>query len=51
MLPRYETRQTDHTAYLCAETRAASARGAGVWIGEDKSATHDLVLKVDRGAV
>jgi hypothetical protein len=51
MLPRCETPQVAHTAYLCAETRAASARGAGVWIGEDKSAAHDLILKVDRGAV
>ena len=51
ILPRYEMPQAGRTEYLCAETGAASARGAGVWIGEDKSAAHDLILKVDRGAV
>ena len=51
MLPRYETPSVASAEYLRAKAGAASARGAGVWIGEDKSATHDLILKVDRGAV
>ena len=51
MLPRYEMPRAGCTKYLCAKAGAASARGAGVWIGEDKSTAHDLILKVDRGAV
>jgi len=51
MFLRYETLHAGCTEYLCAKARAATARGAGVWIGEDKSTAHDLILKVDRGAV
>ena len=51
MFSRYETPRAGCTEYLCAKAGAASARGAGVWIGEDKSAAHDLILEVDGGAV